>query len=281
MGSLFVVGTPIGNLEDISGRALRTLREVALIAAEDTRYTRKLLAHYGIATPLVSYHAFNARARQSEMLHRLEQGDVALVTDAGTPGISDPGMTLVDAALDAGVIVQAIPGPSAMSAALSVSGLVDGPFVFLGFLPRKAGERQALLSRAVATGFALVLFESPQRLTGNLRELSVTCQGRRFAVVRELSKVHEEVVRDRFATGAEPDRFANARGEIVVVVEAGQPVQDEIDATAEIDRRLAAGDKPNGIARDLAALTGIPKSELYRLAIARAQSALTAADCSR
>ena len=148
MGTLYVVATPIGNLEDFSPRAVRMLREVALIAAEDTRHSRRLLTHFEIKTPVVSYHEHNQRSRREHLLEALASGDVALITDAGTPGISDPGADLVTAALDAGYRVSPIPGASAVAAAVSASGLIDGPFLTLGFLPRERGERLRLVARA-------------------------------------------------------------------------------------------------------------------------------------
>jgi 16S rRNA (cytidine1402-2'-O)-methyltransferase len=266
LGRLFVVATPIGNLEDLSPRAMRTLSEVSLIAAEDTRHTGKLLTRFGISTPVLSYHAFNARARERRLLDVLATGDVALVSDSGTPGISDPGLELIDAALDAGIEVRAIPGPSSLSAAISISGLIDGPFVFLGFLPRRAGERNALIDKAIATGFGFVLFESPQRLRESLGKLSTACRGRRYAVVRELSKIHEEVLRGRFGDD-DFGRFDGIRGEIVVVIEGGEPALREIDPETELRARLAAGDRPNDAAKAVAAASGRPKSEIYRLAL--------------
>lgn len=267
MGTLYVVATPIGNLEDVSARALGTLRRVSLIAAEDTRHTGKLLAHFGIATPTTSYHAFNARARQGRLLEALATGDVALVSDAGTPALSDPGMELVDAALEAGYEVRAIPGPSSLTAAISVTGLVDGPFVFLGFAPRKGGERGRFLERAVATGYALVLFESPNRVPATLGELAGRCVGRRFAVVRELSKLHEEVVRGRFGDDGALDRYAETRGEVVLVVEGGAPDGDELDIDAELQRLIESGARPSDAAKQVAALTGQSRSTVYDRAL--------------
>jgi len=266
MGTLYVVATPIGNLEDISARALRILSEVSLIAAEDTRHTRKLLTHFGINTPMVSYHAFNERSRRDRLLAALGSGNVALVTDAGTPGVSDPGTELVDAALHAGFDVRAVPGASSLGAAASVSGLLTGPFTFLGFLPRKATERRQLIGRARSTGFGVVLFESPSRLRDTMRELSGTFLGRRYAVVRELSKLHEEVCRGTFAANETFDEFEGLRGEIVIVVEpgAGPPNDDPDDVIAGL---LSTGMKASDAAREAARMTGLPRSELYKRAV--------------
>src|SRR5215216_4025343 len=170
MGTLYVVATPIGNLEDLSPRAVRVLREVDLIAAEDTRHSRRLLTHFAITTPTVSYHEHNKRKRRELLLEALASGDVALITDAGTPAVSDPGSDLVTAALAAGHRVSPIPGPSALAAAVSASGLTDGPFLTLGFLPRERGERRRLIARAATAGFPLVIFESPRRLGPTLQE---------------------------------------------------------------------------------------------------------------
>ena len=193
MGTLYVVATPIGNLEDLSPRAVRVLRDVALIAAEDTRHSRRLLTHFAIDTPTVSYHEHNQRARRHLLLEALKSGDVALITDAGTPAISDPGADLVTTALAAGHRISPIPGASAVAAAVSASGLVEGPFLTLGFLPRERGERLPLVARAATTGFPLVLFESAQRLGRTLQDLVEILGDRPVVMSRELTKIHEEV----------------------------------------------------------------------------------------
>lgn len=268
VGTLYVVATPIGNLEDITARALRVLAEVSLIAAEDTRHTGQLLAHFGISTPLLSYHAFNERARRERLLESLASGDVALVTDAGTPGISDPGVELVDAALEAGFPVRSVPGPSSLTAAISVSGLVEGAFVFLGFLPRKGKERSSAIGRAAASGYGLVLYESPNRVAGTLRDLAVSLPERRFAVIRELSKIHEEVVRGRFREAFDMNRFTSVRGEVVIIVSGRSDTATVNDSHAVLRNMLDAGMKPSDAAREAASLTGCPRSELYEQAIA-------------
>lgn len=270
MGTLFVVATPIGNLEDMSPRAIRVLRSASLIAAEDTRHTGKLLAHFGIETPMLSYHAFNERARRERLLTALAAGDVALVTDAGTPAVSDPGVELVDAAIDAGFPVRTVPGPSSLASAASVSGLLSGPWTFLGFLPRKAGERSERIAHAAATGFGVVIFESPHRVQATLRDLSRPLEGRRFAVIRELSKIHEEIRRGVLAIDDAYEAFDNLRGEVVLVVESGSDAaaSDE-EPVLVVERLLADGLKPSDAAREAARLTGRPRSELYQLALAR------------
>jgi 16S rRNA (cytidine1402-2'-O)-methyltransferase len=267
MGTLYVVATPIGNLEDISPRALRILRDVTLIAAEDTRHTGKLLAHFGIETPTISYHAFNERARRQRLLDAVTAADIALVTDAGTPAISDPGVALVDAVLQAGYPVRTIPGPSSLTAAVSISGLLSGPFTFLGFLPRKAGERRELLARAAANGFGVVLYESPNRLQALLQEIRDVFEGRRFAVARELSKIHESLERRDFVDGDDFADFANIRGEIVVVIEPSIGDPDLSDPAETVRDLIAAGMRASEAARMAAQLTGRPRSELYKRAI--------------
>jgi 16S rRNA (cytidine1402-2'-O)-methyltransferase len=267
MGTLYIVATPIGNLEDISARALRILRSVSLIAAEDTRHTGRLLAHFGIDTPLISYHAFNERARRARLLEALATGDVALVSDAGTPGISDPGQAIVSAAIAAGYEVSPIPGPSSLAAAISASGLVEGPVTFLGFLPRAQTERRRLLSRAAATGFALVLFESPGRVAESLAELHVALGERPAAILRELTKLHEEIRVGTLRSLSAELAAGSLRGEVVIVVASG-PVEDHQseDPRAVLSRFLTAGMKPSEAAREAAAITGRPRSELYALA---------------
>ncbi|HEY7036313.1 MAG TPA: 16S rRNA (cytidine(1402)-2'-O)-methyltransferase [Thermomicrobiales bacterium] len=267
MGILYVVATPIGNLEDISARALRVLREVSLIAAEDTRHTGRLLAHFGIETPLLSYHAFNERARRDRLLEALATGDVALVSDAGTPAISDPGQALVAAALAAGHTVSPIPGPSSLAAAVSASGLVAGPFTFLGFLPRAQSERRRLVARAAATGFALVLFEAPGRVASTVNELRQTLGGRQAAILRELTKLHEDIRRGTLSDLSASLTGETLRGEVVIVIAGGADEDERAeDPKTVVSRFLAGGMKPSEAAREAAAITGRPRSELYELA---------------
>lgn len=268
MGTLYVVATPIGNLEDISARALRVLGQVSVIAAEDTRHSRKLLNHFDIETPLISYHEHNQRQRVSQLLARLDEGDVALITDAGTPAISDPGAEIVRAALDAGHVVSPVPGPSSLAAGVSASGLVDGPFVMLGFLPRESAPRQRLLGRAGSTGWPLVLFEAPQRLAATLRDLSGVVGERDAVVLRELTKVHEEV---RSGPLADLEAWASSqtvRGEIMLVVGGSQDssAANADDAAAVVASLRRAGLSPSKAAREAASITGLPRSELYALA---------------
>lgn len=219
MARLYVVATPIGNLEDITLRALRVLRSVGLIAAEDTRTTRKLLTHYDIHTPLTSYTDHNAHVKTPLLLRELETRDVALVSEAGMPGISDPGRTLVAAAHDAGIPVVPVPGPSALPTALAVSGLPSHQALFLGFLPARTAERRRLLNQVAPLPFTLVIFEAPHRLQERLLELRDILGERRVAVCRELTKLHEEIFRGTLTEAL--DHFDEPRGEFVLVIEGG------------------------------------------------------------
>lgn len=267
MGTLYVVATPIGNLDDMTPRAVETLREVALIAAEDTRQTAKLLRRFDIATPTMSLHQHNERQRTGRLLAALAAGDVALVTDAGTPAVSDPGAVAVRAAREAGHRVVPIPGASALVAAVSASGLVDGPFLFVGFLPRSGEERRAALGRAVAAGVPVVLFESPNRLVETLGDLETWLGDVESVVARELTKVYEEVtagtlsaLRDRFGAG-------DVKGEVVIVVSPAKKAEagEAIDVAGLAARLLAEGMKPSRAARELAKIAGIPSEEAYEI----------------
>ena len=220
-GTLFVVATPIGNLEDISGRALRVLREVDVIACEDTRRTRALLAHFEIHTPTVSYYEHNKLTRGRELLRQLGEGrSVALVTDAGTPGISDPGFMLVRDARAAGVPVVPVPGPAALAAVLSAAGVPAGRFVFDGFLPIKAGRRLNRLAFLRDLDMTIVLYESPHRILATLEAIATTFGDRPIVVAREVTKQFEEIVRAPAAAHHARLTAAGARGEFAVVIPA-------------------------------------------------------------
>lgn len=223
-GKLYIVATPVGNLSDITLRALETLRCADLIAAEDTRHTRKLLAKYDIHKPLVSYHENNARQRGGELLEKIKAGaSVAVVTDAGTPGISDPGALLIESALDHGIEPIPIPGPSALILALVVSGLPAHPFCFLGFPPPRGSQRRLFFTENASASMTVILYESPKRLAKTLKEILDSWGDRRIAVARELTKIHEEVFRGRVSE-ALIHFEGEVRGEISLVVEGAAAV---------------------------------------------------------
>ncbi len=217
MPVLYVVGTPIGNLEDISLRALRVLREVGLIAAEDTRKIRRLLNAYDIHAKLTSYHEHSRKAKVEQILGHIEREDVALVSEAGMPGLSDPGYDLVVTAIDRGILVVPVPGPSAVTTALVVSGLPTDQFVYLGFLPRRKGQRQRLLGSICDESRTMVAFEAPHRLREALADLGEILGDRRVSVCRELTKVHEEIFRGSLSQARQ--HFAQPRGEFSLVIE--------------------------------------------------------------
>jgi 16S rRNA (cytidine1402-2'-O)-methyltransferase len=261
---LTVCATPIGNLEDVTLRVLAALAAADVVLAEDTRHTRGLLRRHGVEARLVSYHEHNEAARVAEFVPRLLAGEnVALVSDAGLPGISDPGGRLVRAALDAGVPVTVLPGPSAVETALVASGLVSGRYSFVGFLPRRKAELEALWSELAGWASPVVAFESPQRLPATLRSLAVAAPEREVAVCRELTKRFEEVVRGSAAALAE--RFAvPPKGEITLVIghgEAAPPADDAGQAMADL---VAAGTPRRVAAEVVARLTGVPRNDLYR-----------------
>jgi len=216
VGTLYLVATPIGNLEDVTLRALRVLGEVEVVAAEDTRTTRKLLTKHGVRARLVSFHQFSGEGRTRELLNILQGHDVALVSEAGMPGISDPGYRLVRTVLQGGYPVTAIPGPSAVLTALAVSGLPTHQFVYLGFLPRRPGERRRLFGAMAEDGRTAVAFESPHRLRKTLEDLKLVLPERPLALCRELTKIHEEIYRGDAASALA--YFAQPRGEFVVVI---------------------------------------------------------------
>lgn len=271
MATLFLVSTPIGNLEDLSPRATDTLRAVSRILAEDTRRTRVLTERTGASARLVSLHAHNERERTGQILGWLGAGeDLALVSDAGTPLMSDPGARVVDAVLDAGHRVVPIPGPSAILAALVASGLPSERFCFLGFPERKGAERRALLDRVARAEETVILFESPQRLVDLLEALAAGCgPDRRVAVARELTKIHEEVRRGTLDTVAAYYREHPPKGEVTVVVapapEAPAGEDREKEARDLAIRLLEEGLKPSEAAKALAARLDLARNEAYRV----------------
>jgi 16S rRNA (cytidine1402-2'-O)-methyltransferase len=234
-GTLYLVATPIGNLEDITLRALRTLKQCDLIAAEDTRRTGQLLKYFQIAKPLLSYFRFNEARRSEELLERLRRGEkIALVTDAGSPGISDPGERVVRAAIAAGIRVESVPGPSALIAALTASGLPAGEFHFVGFLPTKSGQRRQKLQALAQGNSTLVLYESPYRIQKLLTELSEILPERPVVLARELTKKFEEFLRGTPAQLMRETAHRTLKGEFVVLI-SGQGASDSICVPAAVD----------------------------------------------
>ena len=276
MPTLYLVSTPIGNLEDITLRALRVLREVALIAAEDTRRTRKLLNHYDIHTPLISYHEHNQRRRERRLLEALAQADLALVSDAGTPLINDPGAALVKAALAAGHRVTPVPGPSAPLAALVASGLPTEAFLYLGYLPRKSAARRASLQAVADLPYTLIFLETPQRLQTALADLAAVFGPQRpLTVARELTKQHEEFVRGTVAEAQAHFAEHTPRGEFVLVVGGAMRFPEkwsEATLDAAVAEGLRAGESPSALARRLAAASGWKRSEVYDRVLAQKRS---------
>ena len=268
MPTLYVVATPIGNLEDVTLRALRILNDVGLIAAEDTRVTRRMLARHGIRTPLTSYHEHNKHTKTPRLVDQLKTKDIALVSDAGMPGINDPGRELVAAAAEAGLEVVTVPGPSAITSAVALSGLPIDQFVYLGYLPRKRMDRRRLLESLVGERHALVAFETPHRLKAALRDILDTVGERRISVCRELTKLHEEVFRGTVSQAIE--HFTEPRGEFTLVVE-GQGDTQAIGPDAE-ERAVsllaglrAGGSRAREAVAEVSQATGLPKRRVYGL----------------
>jgi len=265
MPNLYIVATPIGNLEDISLRALRILREVRLIAAEDTRKTKRLLNAYRIQTPMTSYHEHNKKIKLDYILNHLKEGDVALVSEAGTPGVSDPGYELIRAATQAGIPVVPVPGPSAVITALVVSGLPTDRFLYLGFLPRRASARKQALKSVAQETETLVILEAPHRLQPTLNDLQLLLGDRQIAVCRELTKLHEEVFRGTI--GQAINRFTEPRGEFTLVVEGKKEEEHQI-SNKDIEQRLCdmyqSGAKTKEAIVRVAGETGLSRRELYR-----------------
>ncbi|MCW5881915.1 MAG: 16S rRNA (cytidine(1402)-2'-O)-methyltransferase [Anaerolineae bacterium] len=268
MGTLYVVATPIGNLEDMTLRAVRILREARLIAAEDTRTTRKLLTHFDIHTPLTSYHEYTDPAKIAHLVDRLAEGDIALVSEAGMPAISDPGAPLVQAAIAAGYPVVPVPGPSAILAALAVSGLPTATFLYLGFLPRRPADRRAALAAVAALPHTLVLFESPHRLRDALDDLLTVLGDRPVALARELTKLHEEVWRGTLAQAIARYTEQEPRGEFTLVI-GGAPPQDttwdEQRVRAAVTEAVAAGRRSKETARAIAQQAGWTPKAVYQM----------------
>lgn len=267
-GRLYVVSTPIGNLEDITYRAVRILKEVDWVACEDTRTTRRLLDHYGISKPTVSYYEHNEAERAAELIARIEQGETgALVSDAGTPLLSDPGYRLVHAAAEAGVRVEALPGPSALLAGLVVSGLPTDRFLFAGFLPAKPGQRRHLLESLAGEAATLVFYEAPHRIVESLEDIAAVLGPRHMVVARELTKIHEEVLRGTADEIRESLIMRDAiRGEFVVMIgKADAPQAPDVPIEVTIETLIGAGIDRMEAIKTVARERGLSKREVYKL----------------
>ena len=287
MPTLYLVATPIGNLEDITLRALRVLKECTLIAAEDTRKTQRLTARYDIHTPLTSYYEHNKLGKLDAILAALDRGDVAVVSEAGMPGISDPGYELVRAAVERGITVVPLPGASAPVAALTASGLPTDRFLYLGFLPRRAGERRRALTELRSFPHTMIAFEAPHRLADALADIgAILGPARRVVVARELTKLHEEIVRGTAVEVGERFRETPPRGEITLVIagaayepeetpgssSAGAYVTFETppprpDPALRLRELMTGGDSRSEAVRKVCQETGLPRREVYRLAL--------------
>lgn len=285
MGTLYLVSTPIGNLEDITLRGVRILREVALIAAEDTRHTARLLKRYDISTPSISYHEHNKLTRLDDVLTTLATGDVALVSDAGTPALSDPGFELVNACIEAGFPVVPVPGPSAPIAALVASGLATDRFIYIGFLPRRSVERKATLGELSDLSATIVCFETPHRLVAALSDALEVLGDRRIVVASELTKLHERFLRTRISQAVAHFAVQRPRGEFTLVIEGkqaapsrkhrapiGETTDENVEADvneAEIARRLeelrAQGQRGSAAARIVAKELSLQKGAVYQI----------------
>jgi 16S rRNA (cytidine1402-2'-O)-methyltransferase len=267
VSTLYLVATPIGNLEDISARALRILAEVGLIAAEDTRHTARLLQRYNIQTPCLSYHEHNKLVRLERVLQALEQGDVALVSDAGTPALNDPGYELVQAVLSAGHQVSPIPGACAPIAALVSSGLPTDAFLYLGYLPRKRSERQRQLAQIMGLPYTLIFLEAPHRLLASLEDLLATLGDRQIALGRELTKLHEEIFRGSLSQAIQHFTQTPPRGEFTLVL-SGDTIKaerwSEEHLQAVLDTQLSQGEPVSQLAARLAAPSGWSRREIYQ-----------------
>ena len=269
MGILYLVATPIGNLEDLSPRAVRILRESVLIAAEDTRHTGSLLKHFDIKTPLTSYFEHNKLIKQDYVLGKLSEGDVAIVSDAGTPAINDPGYELVRAALAAGFDVRPVPGPSAPISALTVSGLPTDAFLYLGYLPHKSGDRRKAVEQIANLRYTLIFLETPHRLLDSLADLLSVLGDRRISISRELTKLYEETWRGTIRGAIEYFTVKEPRGEFTLVVEGQQTVDGgrwtEEQLLSAIQAELQSGKSASQLAGELADQSGWKKKEVYNL----------------
>ncbi len=269
MGILYLVTTPIGNLEDMSPRGVRVLREAILIAAEDTRHTGTLLKHFNIQTPLTSYFEHNKLNKLDLILEKLSQGDVALVSDAGTPAINDPGYELVKAALASNFDVRPVPGPSSPIAALTVSGLPTDSFLYLGYLPSKANERRKALTQSADQPHTLIFLESPHRIVDSLEDILSTLGNRRICVAREMTKLYEEYWRGEVSGALEYFGSKEARGEFTLVIEGKKKVEsgkwEETELLEALKKELGGDKSTKEISAELAEASGWNKRDVYNL----------------
>lgn len=269
MRTLYLVATPIGNLEDMSPRGLRVLKEAILIAAEDTRHTGTLLKHFEIKTPLTSYFEHNKLTKQDFILEKLSEGDVALVSDAGTPAINDPGYELVQAALASGFDVRPVPGPSAPISALTVSGLPTDSFLYLGYLPHKSSERHSFVGQVSDLSYTLIFLETPHRLLDSLEDLLAVLGNRRICVAREMTKLYEEFWRGDMDGAIEYFKSKEPRGEFTLVIEGKKKEEsgkwEEARLVEVIKRELQVGKSAKDISAELAEQSGWNKKEVYAL----------------
>jgi len=275
---IYVCGTPIGNLEDITLRAIKILKNVDLIAAEDTRRTSKLLNHFEIDTSMTSYHEHNEKQKAEKLISRLKENDdfeLALVSDAGVPGISDPGFELINRAVKAGIEIIPVPGPTALISALIVSGLPMGRFVFEGFIPREGQDRENRLNKIKKESRTIILYESPQRIITTLKDLQSSLGDRQVAVIREISKVHEEKIYGTFSKVLSELKDKEIKGEIVIVVagrEKAEKVEEEpweeMDIVEHVELFMENGYTKKEAIKKVAEIRDLPKRKVYKKAIA-------------
>ncbi|HIF71783.1 MAG TPA: 16S rRNA (cytidine(1402)-2'-O)-methyltransferase [Dehalococcoidia bacterium] len=271
MSTLYVVATPIGNLSDLTKRAIEVLSTIPVVAAEDTRVTRKLLNHLGVSPQLESLHEHTTPERLNSLISKLANSDIALVTDAGTPGISDPGSSLVAAAVEAGHDVIPLPGPSAIVTALSITGWAFDRFLFLGFLPRKKKDRLEAITGILNEPGPIVIYESPHRIKATLIDIAQTLPDRQLVICRELTKLYEETFRGTAKQAI--DHFSEPRGEFVIVIEGGnelppKEISDE-QIKSELEKLQSEGIKGRTLVDQVVELTGAPKNRVYTLSLAK------------
>jgi len=265
-GTLYIVATPIGNLGDITRRAVEVLGEVDLVAAEDTRHSRKLLSALGISTEMISYREHNREDAAKRIMVRIQLGkDVALITDAGTPGVSDPGHYLVGLCVDQSIPVIPVPGPSAVTALLSASGMELTRFLFQGFLPPKARAREEVLEQLAASGFPLVIYESPNRILATLGAIAGIMGDRRLVLGREMTKLHEEFIRGTAVEVAHRLEEGKIKGEVTILVEGGELTKRTVDLLPAIKRLRAEGLSASRVAAVLSQITGEEKNMIYKM----------------